>query len=1122
MDKIASLEFIKKTFNFPFNEINFSNFTQNIFDNIDLNSSSDWVTNSNIPPNLKLYVKSYKTLGSYREKNKNLIIIAIIKLVDKNAVEKSRNVQRDFSKWLLNKFGADACLISFFSDDYEDWRFSFVKIEYSREITSSGKLRAKENITPVKRFSYLVGKNEPNYTAQSQLYPLMINENKNPTIDKLIEAFSVEKVTDDFFNDYKKLYLTLKKEIDDLRKKDKKIEKDFKENQIKSENFAKKTLGQIVFLFFLQRKGWLGIERNENKNFKKWGSGSKNFISELFKKYQNKTIKAKNFYNDILEPIFYDALNNPEDFYEKLDCKMPFLNGGLFDPINGYSWYETDILINDDIIKNILTIFSRYNFTVSEDQPLDREVAVDPEMLGKVFEKLLNEKDRKKGGAHYTPRNVVQYMCRKSIFYFLNKNLDNKISDDDFDLLFYYIENFQFDFELTENDKKKSFIKYNKEIDRLLKDIKICDPAIGSGAFPVSMMLEIVNIRNFFSKIIAKIDNQYEFKRNFIENNLYGVDIDTAAVDIAKLRLWLSLIVDEKSFEKINPLPNLDYKIMQGNSLVEKIYDVDFTLENQSSLFETSNDELSVSLFNLLDEYYNTSIKKNKHRLKNEIKINFGKLVSSIIEFSGKKISKENLKLINENINDIFNEKKERNFFLWNIFFHKVFKHNGGFDLIISNPPYIKEYTDKNAFSAIKDHKYYQGKMDLWHFMTCKSLDLIKENGVLCFIAQNNWFTNTGAKKLRSKIANDTKILEINDFQNYMVFDSADQQTMIMVLLKDNENTDYSFKLSKVNSNNFTNQDLNDFFNKKVNTKISTEKITFNKNKFKNDTFNFYPAEDGKIIDKIEKLKNFYLKNDDISNGIHPHHAKVNKSHIEKSKISAKVNEGIFVLNSSEIDNIKLNKNEREILKPLYYSKNLKKFYSNYKTDEFIIYTSSKFNDKKIIEKFPNIRSHLDKFKKIITSDFKPYGLHRKRNEKFFKGNKIASLRKCAEPKFTFTNYDCYLLADHYSIKTDRIDLKYLTLYLNSNVIKFWLKKKGKMQGNNYQIDAEPLLKVPIYYPKNIKNYLLIFDEIKKDYDDPDKILILEKKVNNLFFKLFNFSKNDIGYVEKSLLDDFV
>ena len=199
-------------------------------------------------------------------------------------------------------------------------------------------------------------------------------------------------------------------------------------------------------------------------------------------------------------------------------------------------------------------------------------------------------------------------------FLFLKKQIDENLKQEECDLLIYLVENL--DNDLINEFKKTNLFNYLNKIDPLLEKIKICDPAICSGAFPVSMMLEIVNIRNFIGKMNNKETDIYDLKRNFIENNLYGVDIDTSAVDIAKLRLWLSLIVDEKSFEKINPLPNLDYKIIQGNSLVEKIYDIDFSYQKQSNLLDLSNDELSVNLFELLEKYYNTSIRKNKEKLK--------------------------------------------------------------------------------------------------------------------------------------------------------------------------------------------------------------------------------------------------------------------------------------------------------------------------------------------------------------------------------------------------------------------------------------------------------------------------------------------------------------------------
>ena len=1106
MDKRSAENLVSSAFNFPFDQSKYSELISNIFKNtISINEIAI------DEPDFKDFLEKINQYCEFTDENGKKIHAIEVIVNEKVNFDKSRSIQRNFAIYYLKQHGCDSVLISFYNKLSEDWRFSLVTREVEATL-KKGKIKVNITTSASKKLSYLVGKNEPNYTAKNQILNLIINNKNN--LEDIKNAFSVEKVTDDFFNDYKELYLTLKNEIDNLRKKDKKISKDFEKNKIHSENFAKKTLGQIVFLFFLQKKGWLGIERNENNNFKKWGSGSKTFISELYQKYSDKVITGSNFYNDILEPIFYDALNNPEDYYEKLDCKMPFLNGGLFEPINGYNWYETDILIKDNTIKKILDIFNQYNFTVTEDQPLDREVAVDPEMLGKVFEKLLNEKERKKGGAHYTPREVVQYMCRKSIFYFLKKQIDENLKQEEYDLLIYSVENL--DNDLIKEFKKTNLFNYLNKIDPLLENIKICDPAIGSGAFPVSMMLEIVNIRNFIGKLNNKETDIYDLKRNFIENNLYGVDIDTSAVDIAKLRLWLSLIVDEKSFEKINPLPNLDYKIIQGNSLVEKIYDIDFSYQKQSNLLDLSNDELSVNLFELLEKYYNTSIRKNKEKLKKEIRDNFSKLIASLIEFSGKKISKKNLDLIKKNSDEIFDEKKERNYFLWNIFFHQIFKKNDGFDLIIANPPYIKEYTDRDAFSQIKDHEYYQGKMDIWYFMTCKSLDLLKNNGVLCFIAQNNWFTNSGAKILRNKIVEDSQIQEINDFANYMIFDSADQQTMILMLSK-NKIENYNFKYSKVLSQDFSKKDLMYFFNNHQSDKMFIENIKFEKKKYKDKYLVFSENKVEKLLDHIEKERNFILKKNELSQGmVGPQEtlkSKIWKDVLKESKLY-KSGEGIFCLDDVELKKLKLNKKEKELIKPLYIPEDLQKYYSDNNSKNHVIYTSSEFKNKNKMKNYPNLKKHLDRFKKIITSDNKPYGLHRARNEYFFKGKKILCIRKCEDPFFSLINDDTYVFARFNIIKSSRIDMEYLSILLNSDLAKFYLKNRGKMQGFNFQLDTEPLLKIPIKIPTELKDYSEIFQKFKTK-----KIKLEEMKdeTNKMIFSLYNISEKEINLIKNDI-----
>jgi hypothetical protein len=282
-----------------------------------------------------------------------------------------------------------------------------------------------------------VGKNEPNHTAQQQLYPILKDDRNNPSIEDLEKAFEIESVTKQFYKDYRQLFLGLTDELQCVIDESDKVKKEFETKSIDTTNFSKKLLGQVIFLYFLQKKGWFGVDRDAD-----WGTGPRDFLRDLLGKQM---AEGKNFFNDSLEALFYEALagERPDDFYSKFNCKIPFLNGGLFDPINDYDWVHTDMLLSNDLFSNnrktkdgdigtgILDVFDRYNFTVKEDEPLDKEVAIDPEMLGKIFEKLgaINDKNfdewkkavksskkseemkfNKKHGAYYTPREIVH--CR--------------------------------------------------------------------------------------------------------------------------------------------------------------------------------------------------------------------------------------------------------------------------------------------------------------------------------------------------------------------------------------------------------------------------------------------------------------------------------------------------------------------------------------------------------------------------------------------------------------------------------------------------------------------------------------------------------------------------------------
>jgi adenine-specific DNA-methyltransferase len=444
-----------------------------------------------------------------------------------------------------------------------------------------------------------------------------------------------------------------------------------------------------------------------------------------------------------------------------------------------------------------------------------------------------------------------------------------------------------------------------------------------------------------------------------------------------------------------------------------------------------------------------------------------------------------------------------------------------GFDIVIGNPPYIKEYTNRKAFDGLRDSPYYQGKMDIWYFFACKGIDLLKDKGILTFIAQNNWGTNYGASKMRNKVVKECKILQLLDFGPYFIFGSSDIQTMIMIFQKSSKPNEYSFDLRRIIGKKPVYKDVTDLLNKIPNPNNEYLNPIINRNKYLNKPLTFSKTDIETILNKVEENGRERLYENEITNGIHSHHDKVSKDMLKKLGQSFKVGDGIFVLSNEEKNNIPFTEKELELIKPYYTSNELKKYYGNRKNSEWLIYTDSRFKNLAAIKPYPNIKKHLDKFQTVITSDNKPYGLHRARDERFFKGEKIIALRKCVELTFTYTDFDCYVSAAFYVIKTNRFNLKYLTGILNSKLITFWLKHRGKLQGSNFQIDKEPLLNLPLppLTPQNqpIANQIItLVDQIlsaKKQNPEADTSQ-LEIKIDQLVYKLYNLTEDEIEIIE--------
>ena len=809
MDKETTGKLITKTFQDSFNKESFVHFIKNLLNHI---QPAHFIYRGNsIPDAYKPYIKTLERIGKYQDKEDKKIDLLIVQLKKETSLERARTMQKNFIAWYLNGSRGDilkdAALVAFVAPNSDDWRFSLVKMDY-RFDASGEKVKVKQELTPARRFSFLVGKNESSHTAQSSLTPILQDDENNPTLKDLEDAFSIEKVTKEFFEKYHGLFVKVKEALDEVVKKEQKIKQDFKKKNIDTGNFAKKLLGQIVFLYFLQKKGWFGVKRDKD-----WGTGPKDFLRGLFnKEYEN----YQNFFNDILEPLFYEALANErsDDFYSRFNCKIPFLNGGLFDPINHYDWIHTDILLPNNLFSNktetkegdvgagILDIFDRYNFTVKEDEPLEKEVAVDPEMLGKVFENLLEVKDRKSKGAYYTPREIVHYMCQQSLINYLHTEVNQElkrhkaqpnqanllgkpdaqqlkidlkrkkaISKHDLETLIQFGETaVEHDSRILKKGKETKTYSFKlpqsirnnaKLIDEKLEIIRVCDPAVGSGAFPVGMMNEIVRARNALTPYLSlrgalqacratkQSRSIYDFKRHAIQNCLYGVDIDPGAVEIAKLRLWLSLVVDEADIKQIKPLPNLDYKIVCGNSL----------LGVEKNLF-------NANLFNKLEKlkplFFNETSAKKKQEYK---------------------------KQIDELINQITNGRKDFDF---EIYFSEVFSSEAksasggqekkGFDVVIANPPYVnfsnlsKVDRDnyKKTFTVIKN------KVDLYAFFIERGNQILKTKGILTYIIPHTWKATTSFSKLRDLIFNNLELKIIVDL-DYGAFEATVKPVVVIL-----------------------------------------------------------------------------------------------------------------------------------------------------------------------------------------------------------------------------------------------------------------------------------------------------------------------------------------------------
>ena len=1134
---------------------NFVELMQEIFDSMKLVAPNNFKQEFS---NFSTHIGGKAHVGNYTTPEGKKIAIFSVQLKKENYVESSRSTQRSYAKKLIEGGNCDAAIVAFYTEGEPKWRLSFVRLDYEMKI-EQGKLKTTENITPAKRYSFLVGKDEPSHTAIDRFRQFIIDRNANPSLDELEEAFSVEKVTKEFFELYCEKFYQLQEYLES--------NEDFVEESQRcgftSEQFAKKLLGQVVFLYFLQKKGWLGVNvwapsitekefkdiyytggaqgriikehlpkiyvqqpdgsyrlnsrvldtipddeeeviANHMVRRKTWGDGSKKFLRTIFE--HSKTHKG-HFFENYLEPLFYDTLNRNRGsmgYCPALHARVPFLSGGLFEPLDSYDWKSNHFDIPDEIFSNkkdandrsatgILDIFDRYNFTMSEDEPMEREVAIDPEMLGKIFENLLEVKDRKSKGAFYTPREIVHYMCQESLVNYLIRKTglpEDALRD------FILYGDFMKDEDTVKSKREGNggmlispeifkidesgniVVNRLKDIDDALATVRVADPAVGSGAFPLGMVNEIVRARENITayitigmnanrkRLLYKNERSpYSLKYNAIRNSIFAVDIEPSAVDITQLRLWLSLVIDDEitpdaandleGHKNPLPLPNLECNILCGNSLVDEFMGIKLVKESdilgtmsngvQMDFGHAGFETIVKQLLKVQDELFVCDEPYKKAELKEQVQSLKDMIISEQLSGCSNSITAEYHTAI---------RRSSKPFTLWHLDFARVFRDNGGFDIIIGNPPYIRERDNKDVFEGVNNtefgKKYHQGKMDYWYYFLHRAIEMINERGNISFITPRYWLNGAGATKLIERIKTELSFVAIVDIGNLKVFDNVVGYHMIAQYSKKGAD---EFLYKQLENSLVDISRRNNTDNLTVSTRCNSTVITNNNEIILQEQNQYGDCVDlGSIAD--------------VSQGVIEASDRVSKRLYAKyPREDVFIGKGIFVLSPYEITALQLNDSEKALLE--YYADGESIGRYRVKIPENMLIYTDKTNREKIANdgEYNHLKEHLDSMAEYITSSNAPYGLHRPRQKYYFNQKKIIMPSMFAKNNFAIDySASIYVGMSFSCIVATCKDylLEYILAVLNSSIAYQWFYANGKKRGAGVDIGVDKVKSFPI------------------------------------------------------------
>lgn len=1056
---------------------------------------------------------------------------------------------------LLRNYGTPNAIVVYFSGDSSQWRLSLLT---STPVWNEGKIITK--LSNPKRQSYVLGPKAKVKTPHQYL----VTKGAVADFTDLKSRFSLEVVNKEFYKEISQAFIKLVGgTLSNGRSK-----QTFKpllrlpfvtDKSQTSLEFAVRLIGRIIFCWFLREK--------------RSASGNTLMPKELLSSEASNN--TEDYYHRILEPIFFEILNKPiktrKDAYgNELFSAIPYLNGGLFSPHEDDFFNYNDgkqavnhnmVIVPDEWLRSLLEVLETYNFTIDENTSFDEELSIDPEMLGRIFENLLaeinpetGESARKSTGSYYTPRVIVDYMVDESLKLYLKTKTN--ISEEKLKSLISY--------DLEDDETNPLNNEEKDKIAEALGKIKILDPACGSGAFPIGALQKIVfilqqidkNGQLWFKKQIQNtpvelrrvIEREFQ-EKNFdyirklgiIRENIYGIDIQPIATEISRLRCFLTLVVDERVDETlenrgVEPLPNLDFKFVTANTLIG--LPTTNGAVSQMGLFE--DDQGIKDLKEVRDMFFNASGFERE-----QLKLQFVQTQNKMFQ-----------KLINEGLRG--HADMTSMLTTWDPFSHKsaawfdpewMFGIKDGFDIVIANPPYIGEKYHKNLFDEVKKSiliQFYNGQMDYFYFFFHFALNINKDKGITAFISTNYYPTARGARKLRKDFKDRSSIIELVNFNELKIFESAKGQHNMITLLQKEKNENTIAKTSTTQRIGVAKQEVLQDILYGVDQDTLYSEI---KQKDLYDGDEAYIRFTGtnsdsdnptnRILSKIQANNELLGSLCHVNVGLYTGADKITDGYIEKYKLSNKKGEGIFVINEDELENLTLNSFEKSRIVPFYKNSDIDRWYTKNKADLFLINLS--YPDVKNIHlnDIPNLYRHVSRYEKVLKGrKSNDNGLRTVIKSGYwwaftirqldFTQPKIVSPQRSSRNTFGWNVNPWYASADVYFItqKVKPISLKYVLALLNSKLYYLWLYHRGKRKGETLELYQKPLSEIPIkkVSPDEQKPFIDIVDRILINTTDGDYLQNQEKQenvkeyemqINKLVYNLYDLTPEEIATVEK-------